>query len=88
VSRHISFLAMTLLAFTGGAVAGTGIFNWEIPQSCNAFWEQDGMMVTNARGTICPRYDGSLNAVSSGSTFANDVEGLNSSWPTARPSRP
>lgn len=67
---------MTLLAFTGGAHAGTGIFNWEIPQSCSAVWEQDGMMVTNARGTICPTSGSGMNSLSSGSTFANDVEGL------------
>ncbi|RYD60163.1 MAG: hypothetical protein EOP83_20060 [Verrucomicrobiaceae bacterium] len=76
MSPHIKFLAIALLALTGGADAGTGIFNWEIPQSCSAFWKQDGMVVTNARNLICPSYEGGLNLVSSGSTFTNDVEGL------------
>jgi type II secretory pathway component PulF len=71
VNRYISFLAMSLLAVTGAAVAGTGTFNWEIPQSCSAVWEQDGMVVTNARGTICPTSGSGMNSLSSGSTFAN-----------------
>src|SRR5687767_6478242 len=76
VSPRITLLAITLLALAGGANAGTGIFNWEIPQSCSAVWEQDGMMVTNARGTICPTSGSGMNSLSSGSTFANDVQGL------------
>lgn len=54
--------------------AATGVVNWE-QGSCIAAWEQDGLRVTNARGTICPQSSG-INSVSSGSVYCNDVEGL------------
>ncbi len=63
------------LGLTAASPGGTGVFNCESVPGCNAFWEQDGLRVTNARGTICPDSDG-INSVSSGSTYSNDVEGL------------
>lgn len=88
MSLHISFLAIALLALTGGANAGTGIFNWELPQSCSPVWEQDGMRATNPRGGICPSNDSHSNSVSSGSTYSNEVQGLKLEMSGGKPFTP
>ena len=71
LSKAILFLFSCLLS---DGQAGIGVFNWK-KAGCAAVWEQDGLRVTNSRGTICAFSDG-INAVSNGSVFSNDVGGL------------
>lgn len=73
------FIAAVSTCLATAAIAGTATFDWEIPEfNCYSVWEQNGLRVTNARGTICLDGvgGGGSNSVSSGSIFSNDVEGL------------
>ncbi len=69
-------LPLALALGPSSALRGDGVFDWAGTTGCASSWTADGLVVTNARGTICTSDGTGINSVSSGTRFSNDVQGL------------